>query len=240
MIKLASLPSLFSRLQTILPKSLPPTAPHILAASTLTACGHPQSVGPIFTCLTARLSQREAHTISLQMRDILLKQWTLIGIPLVISAVPSLAAAEIAAGYDFPSDLAPKYAMQDGKEAVRGEKFMRSLYQGNLDRIFATWGSHKDTFVWLEKSPIYGLFLSDHEVLNELESELVILSSIMAQDLKGASVWHLRGLMRLGVTREDVRKVVKAIEECAAVGGKEGTGWSQWVDEVDPDDQAGL
>ncbi|KAJ7489549.1 hypothetical protein FB451DRAFT_692827 [Mycena latifolia] len=233
-----ALPALVTSLRRILPSTLPKSCSYILPASTLTALGHPTLVGPLFTHATAALPAAAARPVSLQLRDTLLKEWTLVGIPLVITAVASLAAAEKAAGHHFPNELSPRYG-GDGSLAPnaalarRGEAFMKRLYKGNLEPIFSTWGSHEADFTWVEKSAIYGLFLSDHEVLSEIETELVILSSIMAQNLKGPTLWHLRGLRRLGVSKEDVEGVVRAVEECARWTGSGEKEWVSWVAEVD-------
>ena len=42
--------------------------------------------------------------------------------------------------------------------------------------------SHRD-FGWISREITYGLYLSDHRILDGNETELVVLSGIMAQDL---------------------------------------------------------
>ena len=39
----------------------------------------------------------------------------------------------------------------------------------------------------------YGLYLSDHTILDGVDTELVVLSGIMLQNLKTETAWHLRG-----------------------------------------------
>lgn len=51
------------------------------------------------------------------------------------------------------------------------------------------------------------------------ETELVILPAIMCQDLRGPTDWHLKGCLRLGLTREEVDAVQKVIERIVAHGG---------------------
>ncbi|KAK8233872.1 hypothetical protein HDK77DRAFT_238762 [Phyllosticta capitalensis] len=230
--------NLLTTISTVLPQSLPKTAAYLLPAASITALGHPNLLGPLFTDVLAFLPERSSKKISLQLRDVLLKQWTLIGIPLVVTAVSSLASAEKASGIEFPSGLSSKYSKDDSlapSEAIsnRGEKFMRKLYQSNLEPILSTWGSHEADFTWLEKSVIYGLFLSDHEVLSEVETELVIMSSIMAQGLKGPTLWHVRGLRRLGISKKDVEEAIKIVVECARYLGHGDKDWVSWVAEVD-------
>lgn len=82
---------------------------------------------------------------------------------------------------------------------------------------------------------IYGLFLSDHEVLSPVEAELVILTSIMTQGLGTATIWHLRGLRRLGVSEADTESVQQAVEAVATWSGRSIEGWPRVKDVGDLD-----
>ncbi len=66
-----------------------------------------------------------------------------------------------------------------------------------LPKIFDTWGSFRSDVVFLEASIIYGLYLSDHSVLTEIQSECVIVASLLCTGFAPPSLWHLRGLCRL-------------------------------------------
>lgn len=71
----------------------------------------------------------------------------------------------------------------------------------------------------------HGLFLSDHTVLSPVETELVNLSAIMCQGLRGPIIWHQRGLRRLGVSAEDVGGVQRVVESVAVWVGRDTKGW---------------
>lgn len=76
-----------------------------------------------------------------------------------------------------------------------------------LPRIFDTWGSLRSDVVFLEASIIYGLYLSDHSVLTDIQSECVIVASMLCTGFGPPSLWHLRGLCRLlGARGETVAK----------------------------------
>ncbi|KAL1641796.1 hypothetical protein SLS58_005836 [Diplodia intermedia] len=294
-----ALPALLSRVRSMLPASLPKSAAYILPASTLIALGHPNLLGPLFLHVTGHnatppttpLPPAETRTISLHLRDMLLKEWTLTGIPLVITAVSSLGLAEQEAGL-FPADaastfdnaawntttaappsqppddqqqqhalgttstLSPRYSTTSPTSptnplnlapntptSTRGATHLHRLYRQHLPAIARTWASHEADFRWLEESVIYGLFLSDHAVLSALDTSLVTASAILAQGLKPPSLWHLRGLRRLGLARHDVEAVVRVVGECAVwAGGRAGgvrgevdevAEWVGWVGEVE-------
>lgn len=83
---------------------------------------------------------------------------------------------------------------------------------------------------WLEKSIIYGLFLADDSILNPVEAVLVSLPAIMCQGLGGATIWHLRGLRRLGCSVEEVEGVQKVVEAVAIWAGRSTAGWPRVTD----------
>lgn len=85
----------------------------------------------------------------------------------------------------------------------------------------------------MERAVIYGLFLSDHQVLSAVEAELVILASIMTQGLSAPTIWHLRGLRRLGVSAADTESVQQAIEAVATWSGRSVEGWARVTDVPD-------
>ena len=80
---------------------------------------------------------------------------------------------------------------------------------------------------------IYGLFLSDHTVLSPVETEIVVLSAIMCQGLRGPTIWHLRGLRRLGISEVDVDGVQRAVELVASWLGRDVKGWPTVKDVAD-------
>ena len=64
---------------------------------------------------------------------------------------------------------------------------------------------------WLSIEITYGLYLSDHTILDGIDTELVVLSGIMLQNLKTETGWHLRGTRRVGVSHEDVETIQQCV-----------------------------
>lgn len=54
-----------------------------------------------------------------------------------------------------------------------------------------------------------------------VESELVILPAIMCQNLKMATHWHLRGCLRVGISRGEVDEIQGVIHAIAEACGKD-------------------
>ncbi|KAL9069026.1 MAG: hypothetical protein Q9161_005784 [Pseudevernia consocians] len=72
---------------------------------------------------------------------------------------------------------------------------------------------------WISANITYGLYLSDRQILDDIDTEMVVLSGIMIQNLKRETGWHLRGTRRVGVSHEDVEIIQQCIEMVAAFAG---------------------
>jgi len=83
---------------------------------------------------------------------------------------------------------------------------------------------------WLSADISYGLFLADHNTLDIIESELVILPAIMCQGLVPSTRWHLRGCLRVGCTRDEVECIQQVIEHIAETCGKRLKGLPRVLD----------
>ena len=59
----------------------------------------------------------------------------------------------------------------------------------------------------------------DNQILNGVETELVVLSGIMLQNLARETGWHLRGTRRIGVSHDDVELIQQQIEKVAKFCG---------------------
>jgi hypothetical protein len=70
---------------------------------------------------------------------------------------------------------------------------------------------HLQVSDWVSKNITYGLYLSDHSILDDVDTELVVLSGIMIQNLPRETAWHLRGTRRIGVSREDVETIQQCV-----------------------------
>lgn len=80
----------------------------------------------------------------------------------------------------------------------RGTKTINAVYGPSLlPKIFDTWGSHKEDIRFNELFAIYGLYLSDFEVLTPVETEAVVYATISSLGLGGPGNWHLRGMGRM-------------------------------------------
>jgi hypothetical protein len=70
--------------------------------------------------------------------------------------------------------------------------------------------AHRD-FRWISEEITYGLYLSDHRILDGVDTELVVLAGLMLQNLKRATGWHLRGIRRIGVESRHVEQIWECV-----------------------------
>ena len=63
-------------------------------AAALVACGKPQELAALYSHLVIGLSIQQQERVSQRLRDVLMKEWTLVGIPLVITGVAALVSAQ--------------------------------------------------------------------------------------------------------------------------------------------------
>src|SRR5271154_7172213 len=115
----------------------------------------------------------------------------------------------------------------------RGRTTLLSIYGVSLlPKIMSSWGGHRADFDHMETSILYGQFLSNHSVLDALESQMVVLSSMLCTGFRGPGMWHMRGLGRLLGARgngsdavlKDLEKAREAIMECVRWCGDEMIG----------------
>ena len=109
----------------------------------------------------------------------------------------------------------------DAENHRRGTDWLKTLYSENLGPIDDVFAAHRD-FGWISREITYGLYLSDHRILDGVESELVVLPAIMVQDLPRETAWHLRASRRVGLSMADVEAVQQCVRAsilpaCAAV-----------------------
>ena len=74
------------------------------------ACGKPEEIGTLSTQIYVEIERSDGEQrekVSKRLRDVLMKAWTLVGIPLVVTAVASLAKAE--EDLELDSELSEKW-----------------------------------------------------------------------------------------------------------------------------------
>ncbi|KAI1356607.1 hypothetical protein F5Y01DRAFT_323986 [Xylaria sp. FL0043] len=160
-------------------------------------------------------AQRQA--LIRRLREAMVKCIILNGIPSVIEAVSAIAECE------RPEDQDHSCSREDWHigeaNTKRAGETLKVLYKSEEGGVTKTLTAHRD-IPWISKNISYGLFLSDHRILDIQETELVTLAATMAQNLLQPTYWHPRACLRVGMEPEEVEAVHKVIESVTAYGGK--------------------
>lgn len=96
------------------------------------------------------------------------------------------------------------------KNRELGEKWLNTIYSENLNTTTDNFAAHKD-FDFISREITYGFYLADHRILGPIETELVVLSGMIIQNLPATTAWHLRGTRRVGVSAEQVELVQQCV-----------------------------
>lgn len=147
-----------------------------------------------------------------RLREALVKAVSIVGVCKPLEAIMAINQVEQEEDKDHTST---REAWQcDQANSDRAMTWMRKLYSKNTDSTLALFQDHKD-FAWLSQNITYGLYLSDRQVLDDLDTQMVVLPGIMIQNLPNETRWHIRGTRRLGVSKEDVQIVWNGVNSIA-------------------------
>lgn len=200
--------------------SIPAEKWHILATATLAASPDPERADQLYLYLTSQpaYSTSEARKqLVRRLREALFKSVIIVGVCKPIEAILSLAKVEKEEDKDYSAPTREDWAC-DAANHERGVGWFNKLYARNSGATLDLFAAHKD-FSWLSMEITYGLFLSDRQVLDDLDTQMVVLPAIMSQNLPNETHWHIRGTRRLGVPIEDVRIVTECVKTVAEFYG---------------------
>ncbi|KAI7475261.1 hypothetical protein KC351_g10191 [Hortaea werneckii] len=192
---------------------------YILAISAIAGSVHPEFAQQLYLYLVSKPefstpSQRQA--LMRRLREALVKLVSVVGVPKPLEAVFSMAEVEREEDRDYSFSRENWHSGPENQQ--RGKDWLGQIYRHNDDQTAEMMAAHRD-FRWLSIEITYGLYLSDHTILDGIDTELVVLSGIMIQNLKRETGWHLRGTRRIGVSFEDVELIQQCIEKVAAFSG---------------------
>lgn len=85
---------------------------------------------------------------------------------------------------------------------------LRRVYQHNLDQILEEkMSDNMQDLKFLTLEVNYGFNLANEDVIDWKDTELVVLAALVGQNCRAEVLWHMRGAMRAGWSREQVNSV---------------------------------
>ncbi|KAK6355641.1 hypothetical protein TWF718_000034 [Orbilia javanica] len=212
--------ALFREVQESFPKALGEESWYLMLFAALTyALPDPTTLVSLYTHLISlpQYSTPSSRKALIQrIREALVKVVSLIGIAKPLLVIWTIGSIEREEDRDFSSTRAGWKC--DAKNLENGLDWLKTIYRGDTAEVDRRFRGHED-FRWISYNITYGLYLSDHSILNSVDSELVVLCGLLIQNLAPVTAFHLRGLRRLGVKMEDVEKIHVCCEKVARVCG---------------------
>ncbi|KAF7718479.1 Uncharacterized protein PECH_003718 [Penicillium ucsense] len=214
--------------------SLGPDKWYILAISTLAASPDPERADQLYLHLCAQpnnTTPSARQALVRRLREALIKSVPIVGVCKPIEAILSIGKIERDEDKDYSFTREGWQCDQENHE--RGTAWMQKLYTRDRTGTVNLFAAHQD-FKWLSEEITYGLYLSDRQVLDDVDTQLVVLPGIMSQNLPNETHWHIRGTRRLGVPKEEVQVIWDCVQLVAQFFGVK-LNKVPTVDQVEPD-----
>ncbi|KAF2733567.1 hypothetical protein EJ04DRAFT_577506 [Polyplosphaeria fusca] len=211
----AELLELYTAIQSLFPtETLGEEKWFFVVISALTGAGKPSLAADLYLFLVGlpQYATSEARkALMRRLREALVKMVSIVGVCRPLEAIMCIDA--VTQAEDAETSCSREDWQCDAANHERGTSWLKKLYSENLEPIDEMFSRQQD-FGWISREITYGLYLSDHRILDGVETELVVLSGIMAQDLPKMVGWHLRACRRIGMSMEDCEAVQNCIELC--------------------------
>ncbi|KAJ5284506.1 hypothetical protein N7497_000207 [Penicillium chrysogenum] len=143
-----------------------------------------------------------------RMREALFKDIALVGLPKPAEAL--LSITKFMSEEDGECSFTREGWQCDDANHARGMDWLKSIYADNTAALFGLFKDHPDFGFWVADIT-YGLLLSDRQILDDVDTEMVVLPAVMGQDMPRMTYWHMRGTRRLGISKEDVQMVMECV-----------------------------
>lgn len=185
---------------------------YILATATLAASPDPERADQLYLHLCSQpdyATSPARQALVRRLREALIKAVPIVGVCKPIEAILSISKVECDEDKDYKSTREGWQCDQANHD--RGTEWMQKLYSRNTGSTLNLFAAHKD-FSWLSEEITYGLFLSDRQVLDDVDTQLVVLPGIMSQNLPNETHWHIRGTRRLGIPQEEVQVIWDCVQ----------------------------
>ncbi|KAL2815281.1 hypothetical protein BDW59DRAFT_153965 [Aspergillus cavernicola] len=192
---------------------------YVLAITTLTASPHPDQAHQLYQYLINKpenASPESRKAIVRRLREALVKSTSIIGVCKPIDSILAIAKVEREEDRDYTSTR--ETWQNNDANHQRAMDWYAKLYARNAHDTLGLFDAHKD-FAWISTEITYGLYLSDRAVLDDLDTQLVVLPGIMIQNLPLETHWHIRGTRRLGESKERVKVIWECVQLVAEFHG---------------------
>lgn len=198
---------------------------YYLAAATFSVCNFPEEVPVLFEYMlekTKSEGRSVQYEVAQQFREAILKSCALGGLPKAINSLMQLKNAtpehlretELQRQVDRPSseseNQATKEVNADSKTAKienRGASFFDQVYGKINKRVMGQMSTAYPDLGYYALNHVYGPLLSFTGIIGPKDTSLVVIASLIPQDVNPQLKGHLKGALNNGATKEEVMQV---------------------------------
>lgn len=186
---------------------------YIVVISCMVAGPDPEAAAHLYAYLVAQpayATSESRQALVRRLREALVKAVSIVGVCKPLEAILAIAAIERPEDRDY-SETRSDWQCDDANLS-RAMEWYAKIYKHNASDTLGLFDAHKD-FIWLSKHITYGLYLGDRQVLDDLDTEMVVFPAIMSQNLKTETWWHIRGTRRVGVSNPETKILYNVIKD---------------------------
>ncbi|SPO23995.1 uncharacterized protein UTRI_03464_B [Ustilago trichophora] len=195
----------------------------LVLTSVLVSCHHgPETIIHLYelafsssssSCTTEDLAS-VSKSIQRQIQEVLVKASVIFGIPPSLDTIFALLthlrshypSTYLLNSTDF--SRSPILPSPISSLTTPAHEALRRVYRHNLDDILHNkMADNMQDLKFLTLEINYGFNLANESVIDWKQTELVVLAALIGQNCRAEVLWHMRGALRAGWTREDVQSV---------------------------------
>ncbi|KIW87606.1 uncharacterized protein Z519_11931 [Cladophialophora bantiana CBS 173.52] len=218
---------LLKEVKQMMPQSFPQNSWYIMVATSLAAAGKGDMFGDLYQYALAQAKFDEVYrkNLSIRLREVIIKSWTLIGMPRAIAASYSLQAAD---QKDDEADNIRRAQLINEPDlpSQRSQSWFKQAFQDMEPKIFSRFSYHSE-LEWTLRYVVYGYFLGDLSVLTPIENEFVVLASVLPAG-GSPSITHMKILRQLGVSARDGEVFLDICKKISQWAGVNTTSWPSY------------
>ncbi|VVT44642.1 uncharacterized protein SAPINGB_P000484 [Magnusiomyces paraingens] len=178
---------------------------YYLAAATFSICNVPEEVPVIFEYMLQKVdTDKEKFEMVQRIREAILKSSALGGLPKAINSLMQLKTATPEPLRETRLQRTP--AHQQGLED-RGATFFDQVYGKINKRVMSQMSTAYPDLGYYALNHVYAPLLSYTGILGPKETSLVVIASLIPQDVNPQLKGHLKGALNNGATKEEVMQV---------------------------------
>ncbi|KAG1454709.1 hypothetical protein G6F56_007252 [Rhizopus delemar] len=200
---------------------------YLASVAVMASVNHPEDVKDVYDVISDHVGQIHKNQVSkdelisktvLRMREAALKSHVIIGFPKTINVLQNLADAtpESIKSLLPTKPLRKEDTWSDVQlQRQRGEKLFDTIYGRYTEKVIHNMCSSHPDLAQTALHHLYGPTLSDESILSAKETSLVVVASLIVQNVPLQLKGHRYGAINNGATESEIKKLESLVYELA-------------------------